>query len=166
MSNDQAGPNTLRHLLVLQMGLGMRESSGRHCEGRDMSADNVSSDTAEAGLFQMSWNASSSSGEMQKLMDQYMSEPPQCALDIFRQDVSCTESEWDCYGTGRGYDYQKLAKSCPQFAVETTAIGLRNLRQHWGPINRYEVEVMPEADNMLRAVQALMTRLRHKREVV
>ena len=164
MNNDSAGLDTLRHLFVLQMGLGMRESSGRHCEGRDMSADNVSSDTAEAGLFQMSWNASSSSDEMGKLMDQYSQHPPQCALDIFRQGVSCSESEWSCYGSGDGYEYQELAKACPQFAVETTAIGLRNLRQHWGPINRYEVEVMPEADRMLRAVQGLMTRLRKQRE--
>jgi hypothetical protein len=53
------------------MGLGMRESSGQHCEGRDMSADNVSSDTAEAGLFQMSWNASGCSTVMQTVLDQY-----------------------------------------------------------------------------------------------
>ena len=30
---------------------GMRESSGQHCCGRDISADNVTADTAEAGLF-------------------------------------------------------------------------------------------------------------------
>jgi hypothetical protein len=165
MSNERAGIDTLRHLFVLLMGLVMRESSGRHCEGRDMSADNVSSDTAEAGLFQMSWNASSSSSEMQKLMDQYRDHPPQCALDIFREGVSCSESEWASHGSGDGYDYQALAKSCPQFAVETTAIGMRNLRQHWGPINRYEVEVMPEADQMLRAVQAVMTRKRKQKEI-
>jgi hypothetical protein len=41
------------------LGHGMRESSGRHCEGRDLSADNVQSDTAEAGLFQTSYNAHS-----------------------------------------------------------------------------------------------------------
>src|SRR5215468_5651042 len=54
MDNTKAGADTLRHLFVLLMGLGMRESSGRYCEGRDMSANNVSPDTAEAGLFQMS----------------------------------------------------------------------------------------------------------------
>jgi nicotinamide mononucleotide (NMN) deamidase PncC len=50
MSNETAGIDTLRHVYVFLIGLGMRESSGRHCEGRDMSASNTSSDTAEAGL--------------------------------------------------------------------------------------------------------------------
>jgi Putative peptidoglycan binding domain len=34
MDNSKPGINTLRHLFVMLMGLGMRESSGRHCEGR------------------------------------------------------------------------------------------------------------------------------------
>jgi hypothetical protein len=57
MRNDVSGIDTLRHLFVLMIGLGMRESSGRYCEGRDQSASNTSADTAEAGLFQTSWNA-------------------------------------------------------------------------------------------------------------
>src|SRR5262249_44238717 len=38
MSNQTAGLDTLRHLFVLMVGLGMREASGVYCEGRDMSA--------------------------------------------------------------------------------------------------------------------------------
>jgi hypothetical protein len=157
MDNSKDGLDTLRHLFVLQMGLGMRESSGQYCCGRDMSATNVESDTAEAGLFQMSWNASNSSDEMDKLMQEYASQPPQCALKIFEDGVSCSSSDWSCYGSGDGYEYQELAKHCPQFAVETTAIGLRNIRQHWGPINRYEVEIRSEADEMFKQVQDLVT---------
>lgn len=165
MRNDKDGVDTLRHLFVLQMGLGMRESSGQYCEGRDMSASNVSSDTAEAGLFQMSWNASSSSDEMAKLMDAYSSCPPlRCALNIFEDGVSCSSSDWESYGSGDGYQYQEMAKHCPQFAVETAAVGLRNIRQHWGPINRYEVEVLKEADDMFRAVEALVSRSMHRIE--
>src|SRR4029434_5083937 len=33
MSNASDGVDTLRHLFVLLLGLGMRESSGKHCEG-------------------------------------------------------------------------------------------------------------------------------------
>jgi hypothetical protein len=51
MANDRDGPETLRPLFALMLGHGMRESSGRYCEGRDRSAENVASDTAEAGLF-------------------------------------------------------------------------------------------------------------------
>lgn len=160
MTNDVAGADTLRHLFVLLMGLGMRESSGQHCEGRDQSADNVSSDTAEAGLFQQSWNSSTCSTEIPKLYDVYSpglsDDPPLCALGTFEEDVSCSSSDWGCYGSGKGYNYQKLAKSCPQFAVEVCGIGLRNLRQHWGPINRKEAELKVEADQMFHLIQRLL----------
>jgi hypothetical protein len=156
MSNHADGPETLRHVFVLLIGLGMRESSGRHCEGRDTSADNVSADTAEAGLFQTSWNASSSTTSFINLLDQYASQPPQCHRSIFADDVSCSASDWESYGSGTGREYQELAKACPQFAVETTAVGLRLIRQHWGPINRHEAEVLPEADRLLFEVQTIV----------
>ena len=157
MRNDVDGLETLRHLFALQIGLGMRESSGRHCCGRDMSADNVSADTCEAGLFQMSWNASACHEEIAKLADAYADHPLECALAIFRDGVECSREDWQCFGSGDGFEYQRLAKNCPQFAVESAAIGLRNLRQHWGPINRLEAEVRPEADQMLQQVQELVT---------
>ena len=75
---------------------------------------------------------------------------------IFREGVHCSKSDWGCYGTGQGFHFQVLAKHCPQFAVEACAIGLRNLRQHWGPINRREVTLKREADNLLREVQYLI----------
>lgn len=161
MSNETAGLKTLRHLFVLLLGLGMRESSGRHCEGRDQSATNVESETAEAGLFQQSWNSSSCSTEIEKLFAEYAAglsgDVPQCALAVFADDVSCSESDWENYGSGDGRDFQKLCKCCPQFAVEAAAVALRHLRQHWGPINRREVEVRAEADDMFADVEALIT---------
>ena len=158
MDNSAHGIDTLRHLFVMLMGLGVRESSGIHCEGRDMSATNVSAETAEAGLFQQSWNSSACSDELQKLMDQYASCPsPQCGLEIFEKNVQCSSSDWQCYGSGDGYRFQQMAKQCPVFAVHCAAVGLRNLRQHWGPINRGEVEIMPEADQMLAEIQELVT---------
>jgi hypothetical protein len=157
MNNGKPGLDTLRHLFALQLGLGMRESSGQYCCGRDMSAENIDPMTCEAGLFQMSWNMESCSPEMDKLMEAYMTKPPHCALNIFAQDVTCSQSDWDCYGTGAGLRYQQMAKLCPAFAVETTAVGLRNRRQHWGPINRYEAELRLEADVMLKQVQDLVT---------
>jgi hypothetical protein len=48
---NEGGPDTLRDLYLLALGLGMRESSGQYCEGRDTSATNTDSATAEAGLF-------------------------------------------------------------------------------------------------------------------
>ena len=168
MSNASDGIDTLRHLFVLLMGLGMRESSGRHCCGVDVSAgaSSQTSDTAEAGAWQMSWNASNASAEMDRIMDYYRDKPPACAIDIFSEGVTCTTKEWACIGTGEGYTYQQLAKSCPAFAAECTAIALRVLRKHFGPINRKEAELRPEADDMLEEVQRLViTKIGEQREV-
>lgn len=153
MSNETAGPDTLRHLYVLLLGLGMRESSGKHCEGRDMSATNTSSDTAEAGLFQTSYDAHTCNSEFDRLFNDAVAGQSPCYLDTFKQGVSCSSSSWSCYGSGNGYKFQELCKSCPTFAAETCAIVLRNLRQHYGPINRKEAEIRTEADQMFSQVQ-------------
>jgi hypothetical protein len=156
MSNDADGLDTLRHLWVLLMGLGMRESSGRYCEGRDQSASNTTSDTAEAGLFQSSWNFHSSSDEIEKLFDEYQDDNSNCYEDVFAEGVSCSSSDWSIYGSGDGAAYQDLAKHCPPFACESTAVGLRNIRQHWGPINRYEAELREEADQLFMQIETIL----------
>lgn len=159
MSNEHDGVNTLRHLYAVMLGSGMRESSGRHCEGRDLSADNVSSDTCEAGLFQTSYNAHSASDpEFDQLMAEYsrLDNEPTCYLEAFETGVSCGSSEWDSYGSGAGREFQDLCKSCPAFAVETHGLTLRNLCNHYGPIIRHETELRPEADDLFKAVQDYM----------
>jgi N-acetylmuramoyl-L-alanine amidase len=158
MANDEDGLDTLRHLFVLVWGLGMRESSGQHCCGRDQSAANTSATTAEAGSWQQSWNSSSCSTEMQKLLDVYAPNigAQQCWLEVFEEDVACSSADWSCYGDGVGYQYQDAAKKCPQMAVEMCAVGLRLLRQHWGPINRREAEVNPAVDKLCLAIEDLL----------
>jgi hypothetical protein len=47
-------------------------------------------------------------------------------------------------------------KSCPAFAVEAAAVGLRTIRTHWGPINRQEAELRPEPDSLFRQVQDIV----------
>jgi uncharacterized protein (TIGR02594 family) len=159
MSNEKDGIDTLRHLYALMLGSGMRESSGRHCEGRDLSAENTSSDTAEAGLFQTSYNAHSASDpEFDQLMAEYsrLENEPTCYLGAFATGVTCSSSEWSSYGSGAGLEFQDLCKSCPAFAVETHGLTLRNLCNHYGPIIKGEVELRPEADDLFKAVQDYM----------
>lgn len=146
----------LRALFAIQIGLGMRESSGRFCEGRDMSADNVQSETCEAGLFQTSWNAKGASAEMQKLFDRWAEEENTQGMRMeFEEGVKGSKDEWGCYGSGNGLMYQAMSKVYPQFHVEFTAVGMRFLRQHWGPINRREVELRDEAYDLLIDVEAI-----------
>jgi len=154
--NSRDGVDTLRHLWCLLIGLGPRESSGNHWEGRDMSASNTSADTAEAGLFQTSWNIRScATDEMELLFDTYMNDP-QGFQSQFNVETSPTTSNLDNYGGSEGTTYQWLSKFCPAFHVFVTAIGLRRLRQHWGPINRQEVELLEEADDLLKQVEVMI----------
>jgi hypothetical protein len=160
MRNEIGGANVLRHLYVMLLGLGMRESSGQHCEGRDTSASNTSSDTAEAGLFQTSYNARASSEHFDPLMDEFEEGVTAVGFSqAFAADVECSVSDWDDYGSGRGAAFQALCKAEPAFAVESCALVLRGLRQHYGPVNRKELELRPEADDMFRAVQTYIDQM-------
>ena len=155
MRNDVAGEDTLRHLWVLLMSLGMRESSGRYCQGRDRGATNTAADTAEAGPFQASFNARNGSPLMTQLFRQYLANRAGF-LEVFREGVTCNADDLETFGTGDGATFQELAKSSPAFAAEFAALGLRNIRQIWGPINKKTVEIRQDCDDFLKQVQDLV----------
>jgi hypothetical protein len=160
MDNSRPGRRTLRHVFVFLLGLGMRESSGEHCCGRDQSAENVEAETCEAGLFQTSYNYHVCATDADWIFDEYRhalsGTEPQCQLAAFEREVDCSPSDWENYGSGVGADFQELTKVCPAFAVESAAIGIRNLRQHWGPIGRMEVQIAEEANRMLAEVDKIL----------
>lgn len=160
MPISQSGPGTLISLWTLLMGLGMRESSGKHCEGRDTSVPpgyyGPVSDTTEAGAWQTSWDAHGCSGDFSTLFDAYSAgggNNPQGFLDAFEEGVSCTAAQWECLGSGNGYRHQQMSKEQPAYAAQVCAITLRNLRKHYGPINERAAEVVRAAWNMLSAVK-------------
>jgi hypothetical protein len=156
MSNALSGRDTLRHVYVLLMGLGMRESSGKHCEGRDTSAGNTGSLTAEAGAWQTSWNIKSSAPTLfQGLFDQYAA-GAEGYLSVFAEGVHCSVASWKNWGRGAGTEFQHMEKAQPMFAADVCALGLRVLRKHWGPINRRQAQVRSQADDMLKQVQTLL----------
>lgn len=155
MDNDTSGVDTLRHVFVLLIGLGMRESSGKHCEGRDLSANNTSANDAEAGLFQMSFDGMVTASPMPAILQKYSANPAGF-LDIFREGVRCSSRSNENFGSGQGRDFQQLCKQCPAFAAEFAAVGLRHNCQQWGPIKRKEAELRPAADAMLRQVQSFV----------
>lgn len=155
MSNKDPGVDTLRHLFVMQIGLGPRESSGRYCEGRDLSASNVASDTAEAGLFQTSWNIRSANPAIAPLLDDFWKNP-NGFLPVFKEGITATANNLNSYGSGNGVRYQFLSRFSPLFHVMVTGVGMRTLRQHWGPINRREVTLTKLADDLLRSTQELV----------
>ncbi len=155
MGNSHGGADVLRHLFVLMVGLGMRESSGHYCEGRDMSATNTSSSTCEAGLFQVSFNSSVASLLLLRLFNQHSGATPDF-IDIFKEGVTARPASLANWGSGIGQEFQRLTKACPAFAVEYAAVALRHIRTHWGPINRKHAELRGECDDLFRSVQNLI----------
>ncbi|MDB6118512.1 MAG: hypothetical protein JWO08_2293, partial [Verrucomicrobiaceae bacterium] len=164
MDNDAAGVATLRHLFVLMLGLGMRESSGKYCEGRDMAANNTTANTTEAGMMQTSFNARKAHPQMVALFNAYQAQftanpnnPSFGFLDVFKEGVTATAANLKNWGAaGPGLDFQKLSKACPAFAAEFCAVGLRNIRAHWGPINNHAAEIRPEANLMFARVEEIV----------
>ena len=160
MSNDVAGVVTMRHVYTLLIGLGMRESSGEHCCGRDTSATNTSSSAAEAGAWQTSYDSHSYSTELDKRFDLYRKTPPKCFLEAYKDGVSCSSTDWAIWGTGTdGRDFQEISKECPAFSAEYAAMMLRlsgGSVGHYGPLRRKEAELRPECDQMLQKVQTLV----------
>ena len=167
MKNNRSGIDTLRHSYTLLIGLGMMESSGRYCEGRDVSQCFTQADSAEAGLFQTSFGASVySSPVLKNMFKSYQSNARSCFLEIFRGSVtcsirhshnqSCPSVTSEIAGAGEGASWQQLTKSCPAFATEYGAVLIRKhggLRGEFNPIRKQEVDLRPECDSMLEKVQ-------------
>ena len=152
MDNSQDGIDTLRHLFVMLLGLRhARTNSGRYCEGRDLSADNVSADTAEASLHQTSYNIRSCNEHIATLLDDYWANP-NGFLGTFRVGVSPDKDDLGNFGSGDGAKHQFLSKFAPAYHVFISGLGLRYLsgeNGHWGPVRRREVELKADADKML-----------------
>ena len=159
MTNDTDGPDTLRHAFTLLVALGIQESSGKYCSGRDRSANFSTADSAEAGTFQTSWGVSKKIPQLRLLFERYKADQNGCLLDVFREHVTC--SDWDArtWGDGRGAEWQQLTKSCPAFAAEYALVVMRNSggnRGEFGPIRKRRAQVLSVCDAMLVKVQTLV----------
>jgi len=161
MSNEaNAGTDAdrLRHLYAFMLGHGMRESSGEHCCGRDQSVPpgyyGPADTTTEAGAFQTSYDAAGASNpEFDNLMDEYLAGESPGYEEAFSEGVTCSSEDWASYGGGRGEQYQDLNKEQPAFSAENCGLTLRNLCNHYGPVNRHETELRGDADDMFKEVQ-------------
>ncbi len=159
MNNSVAGLDTFRHTYTLLIGLGMRESSGEHCTGRDQSATNTTAETAEAGAWQTSYDSRSSSTELPVLFAQYRASTRGCFLSAYAEGVTCSAANWQNWGTGDGVVFQQLEKECPGFAAEYAAVMLRvqgGSLGHYGPLRTKSAEIRPECDTLLQGVQAIV----------
>jgi len=143
----------LRGLYTLALGLGMRESSGNTTEGWDRSAKSPTADTAEAGLFQTSYDSMGRSPWLKTLWDAYRANASACRLDVFREGIE--DDERPVIGIGAGADFQRFTKECPGFATEYAMVVLRVSRAHYGPINCKEAEYLQSCYQLLADVEAI-----------
>lgn len=154
--NPSAGAESLKATYNLLIGLGMRESSGRYCEGRDLSMGFTEAISAEAGLFQTSYVAKGVSPALVNIYNLYKNNGSKCFLEIFKEGVDqkkCTAADAKTYGTGEGATFQKLSKSCPGFTAEWASITVRKLLNHYGPLKQKTAEMVPVCGDMLTEVQ-------------
>jgi hypothetical protein len=93
------------------------ESSWDYSEGRDLSANNVSSCTEEAGIYQTSANSSSFGGDLKNLL---RNKCVNYAGSSCAKFIACTKND-------------------KAFAHEYTARLLRHTTAHHGPLVRREV---------------------------
>jgi hypothetical protein len=150
------GVDVLRAVFTILFGLGVRESSGQHCTGwpRKKTVPPTATNS-EAGLFQISYDIGvGKPGDFKDLYERYKQRPTSGFLDYFREGVICSAADRENFGKGVGADFQQFCKVCPAFTVELTALGIRTRANHWGPINRREVEILPEVWTLLRGVEA------------
>lgn len=146
----------LRALYTLGIGLGMREISGNTTEGRDLTARRPTANSAEAGLFQTSFDSFNASPALSMLFDQYKANTGACLLNTFKEGIPRVITR-PVFGSGPGADYQRFTRDCPAFATEYVMVMLRINRRHFGPINRHEAEYFQACNDMLKQVEAVAT---------
>ncbi|MDX6188820.1 murein L,D-transpeptidase catalytic domain family protein [Flavobacterium sp. Fl-318] len=157
MKNDNGEEDRLRHLFVLMFGLGVMESNGKHCAGRDITMNFDHGDDTEAGLFQTSYNVRSvARDKLSQVFETYRSSNTNGFLEYFKKGFKSEETE--NYGAGDAYEFQKLSKECPAFSIEFTAIALRNVSNHWAPVKHIGdiekgLEINSSCNELLKQVQ-------------
>lgn len=141
----------LRSTYTFGIGLGMKESTGNTLAGRNLRVRSHSEHTAEAGLFQSNYGSSRLSPWFTRLDQQYDERPPACQFGVFTQGRHTAGGK--TLGQGDGADYQDRVRTCPALATEYTMVLLRQHGQHFGPVNRRQVEYVPACEAMLAKVE-------------
>jgi peptidoglycan hydrolase-like protein with peptidoglycan-binding domain len=155
MDNSEDGIDTLRHLFALMLGLALRESSGKYCEGRDLSADNVSADTAEAGMFQTSGISARVSPRIPAAAAEVLGQSEWLPDYVPARQPSRLQRSWQLrLGRRREVSVSfQVRASVPRLCDRHRHALSRWPEGHWGPLRRKEAELRPEADKMLLSVQ-------------
>lgn len=156
LNSDTSGVETMMNTMMIVWGLGPRESSGKYCCGRDMSADFDSADSAEAGTYQSSYGSKRASPALEQLFKKYQSSTEGCFLDVFKEGVSASYCAGQAKNWGdpssNGYKWQAMIKQCPAAGSEWAGILVRKsggTRGEYGPLRKKQAELKIEVRHLL-----------------
>ena len=156
MDNSRDGIDTLRHLFALLLGLGPREvvrailrgarhngleRAGRHGRGGDVSNE-----------LERSFESTPLSPRYSRNFGTIRT----ASFCSFRMVSNRMPMTLTISARATAPNISSSRNIVRSFHAFVTALGLRSLRQHWGPINREEVELRDAANDMLQQVQALV----------
>lgn len=148
---DGSDLDRLRATYALLIGEGMRESSGNPTAGFDRSVRAQKPETAEAGLFQVSYDSLDGHAVLEEIYQRYRADEGLCRLDVFME--GSRDEKVDPFGTGPAAEFQRFTKACPAFATIYAAVLLRTNRNHFGPVIRKEAEFFPACEAMLKDIE-------------
>lgn len=74
-------------------------------------------------------------------------------MEVFREGVAVRSGELTGFGTTRGGLFRRFCILEPALGAEVAALGVRKRRRHFGPINRHEVTLNRDCDQLLQDVQ-------------
>jgi len=146
----------LRAVYTLAIGEGMMESAGNTTEGVDATVRRPTAATAEAGLFQQSFDSLGRSPLFATLFEQYKANAGACLLEVFKEGVRRLDTR-PVVGSGRGAEFQRFTRDCPAFATEFAMILFRINQRHFGPVRRHEAEYHQPCNDMLKEVESVVT---------
>lgn len=155
---NTGGLETYRNTFAIIIGLGMRESNGNYCAGKDSTMDFSEGDTAEAGIYQTSYNVISANKVAKDIYEAYKKDESKCLLGIYKEGTSkayCDKNS-KTWGTGEGAKYQQLVKRCPALSVDTALTTVRfsgGPKGHYAPLRQKVAEVKPQCIDMLQEVE-------------
>lgn len=138
----------------LAIGSGGRESSWKWYCGRDASATNTTASTAEAGLYQTSYNSrynrdgATINAARDKLYKFFKADKSRCFATEYKSGLVGDATNLKNWGTGEGVVFQELSKQCTGFATEYHLMMIRERLTHYGPIKSKDAEIKPVCTDM------------------
>ena len=109
LSNKTEGVDTMRHLFVMMIGLGPGSSSGKYCEGRDLSPITWRAIRPRPDCSRTSWNIRNGCSAIGPLLPEFW-DNPDGFLKVFKEGISPTANNLNSYGSGDGVRYQFLSR--------------------------------------------------------